>query len=442
MPFLCIKFGQVRGCHFIFTKSKVLSFHGRINKCYLPVFLILYFQVQYVEKKIQAADGEKEEPSKIICDQFTFEKLHDQMAANNNEAIGIYDELTSIYEQIDNNKGASMQDRKTLLTLNGGGPWTRATKTGGIQSMDTTCFNFCGFIQPIYVVAMLSLQDPDGFNDRQLLLCPQEKEVDFEDLTGSISSAIPDFGNILYAIRVLHCRDRKHEYAFSEEAREVFKAQYNAMRRKKSDTQDEDRRGIYAKARGQTARLALIVHVLSEAFEYSRDHDDLEYFDIPREISARDMERACAIMQLLLEHKLALMPPEVKFTDVPVEEVTVLDPESQKENQVTFTAEDVMKSKVHNLKSLLAAGIDEIDASTVSGRHLMPAVANGKSKYSAAAAKSWMTAVADIGFGSVMKTKRNSLVFRKRNYDELDDDLKQKLHTIGLSVQDYKRRKE
>ena len=40
--------------------------------------------------------------------------------------------------------------------------------------MQQTSFNMCSFIQPSFIPNMLDGNDPDAFNDRQFLVCPEE----------------------------------------------------------------------------------------------------------------------------------------------------------------------------------------------------------------------------------------------------------------------------
>ena len=97
---------------------------------------------------------------RLLVDHFSFEKLHLVMSQNNNKVLGAYDELTQFYNMLDHYKSNSTLDRKTLLALNGGAQWTRDFKNGS-ATMDSTCLNITGFIQPAYVVKLLS-QDRGG----------------------------------------------------------------------------------------------------------------------------------------------------------------------------------------------------------------------------------------------------------------------------------------
>lgn len=119
-------------------------------------------QNDFKEENVEAQ--EKDLP-RLLVDHFSFEKLHQVMSQNDNKVLGAYDELTQFYNMLDHYKTNSTMDRKALLALNGGAQWTRDFKNGS-ATMDSTCLNITGFIQPAYVVKLLSQDDFDGFNER------------------------------------------------------------------------------------------------------------------------------------------------------------------------------------------------------------------------------------------------------------------------------------
>ena len=87
---------------------------------------------------------EKDLP-RLLVDHFSFEKLHQVTSQNNNKVLGAYDELTQFYNMLDHDKSNYTMARKTLLSLNGGGQWTRDFKNGS-ATMDATCLNITGFL--------------------------------------------------------------------------------------------------------------------------------------------------------------------------------------------------------------------------------------------------------------------------------------------------------
>ena len=55
------------------------------------------------------------QPQILFVEHFSFEELHYTMKRNNNRILGLYDELSLLYEQLDRHK-AGQADRKTILT--------------------------------------------------------------------------------------------------------------------------------------------------------------------------------------------------------------------------------------------------------------------------------------------------------------------------------------
>jgi len=94
------------------------------------------------------------------------------MLANNNQILGVYDEMSIMYGQLDAyNHSGSHPDRSTLLELYDAGSWCRNFKNRNedTSKMHHTAFNMCGFIQPSFVVGILNACDPNAFNDRVFL---------------------------------------------------------------------------------------------------------------------------------------------------------------------------------------------------------------------------------------------------------------------------------
>ena len=112
-------------------------------------------------------------PQRLV-EQFSFEQLHSVMASNNGTALGLYVEMSTMYEQLDIYKHAgSRQDRYTLLKLYNGSSWARMFRTVSAR-VPRTAFNMSGFIQPALLLDLLQKEDVSGFNDRQLFDCPAE----------------------------------------------------------------------------------------------------------------------------------------------------------------------------------------------------------------------------------------------------------------------------
>ena len=108
------------------------------------------------------------DPPQLVVQQFSMEALHQVMMRNGNQVLGLYDEMSVMYGQLDAYKhSGSTLDRSTLLDLYNGGSWSRNFRNQATSQskMRKTSFNISGFIQPAFVVSMLQTSDPDGFND-------------------------------------------------------------------------------------------------------------------------------------------------------------------------------------------------------------------------------------------------------------------------------------
>ena len=116
----------------------------------------------------------EETKRQLIIDQFSFEELHSVLSNNGGQVMGLYDELESYWQSLDVYKPAGCSvDRKTFLKLYNGYSWERSYRS--VKGfLPRTCLNIGGFIQPQFILNLLNDNDPDGFTDRHLILCPRE----------------------------------------------------------------------------------------------------------------------------------------------------------------------------------------------------------------------------------------------------------------------------
>ena len=130
------------------------------------------------------------------------------MCRNRCQILGLFDEMSSFYGQLDLYKHSSTVDRKTLLTLNGGGSWARNFKSYS-ANMNKTAFNVTRFIQPAFVYEMLNLvPDADGLNNRQLFDFPPERELFLDDLEVPMP---PDTPDLLQTFLAVYDNHRDHQ---------------------------------------------------------------------------------------------------------------------------------------------------------------------------------------------------------------------------------------
>lgn len=168
------------------------------------------------------ANTKLDTPPQLIIDNFSFEELHHVMKRNGSQILRLFEEVLTLYAQLDLYKqSGSLMDRKTLITLNSGSSWSR-NYCNYSTSMNKTAFNISGFIQPAFVEKMLLSDNADVFND--LAFSPQ-RDVFLKDLALPIPSDLPSLEKVYTILRKHHCQPI--EYAITSEALEIFEAYHD-----------------------------------------------------------------------------------------------------------------------------------------------------------------------------------------------------------------------
>ena len=259
-----------------------------------------------------SGDPSTQDQPQLVVQQFSMEALHHIMLKNSHQILGMYDEMSVMYGQLDAYKhSGSRLDRSTLLDLYNGGSWSRnfKNKDQSMSKMRKTAFNMCGFIQPSFVVEMLQSSDPDGFNDRQLFVCPEETEYKYEQLQVPMDPTVADLKSVFKAIQSAH--KQSVVYTFDVQAREAFIVTHDDLcDRKLSIPDDEDRRGIISKFKGILARIAMVLHSLETGIVTEANSD--EPADDTEWNTTVTHENVQQIMNYLIDQKFALMPPEIR----------------------------------------------------------------------------------------------------------------------------------
>ena len=354
-------------------------------------------------------------PPQLIVDYFSFEELHSILARNNGQVLGCFDEMSSFYGQLDLFKHmGSTIDRKTLLTLNGGGSWSRNFKNYS-ATVEKTAFNITGFIQPAFVHQMLHSSDHDGMNDRQLFDFPPERDVFLDQLKVPMPEDIPDLKAIFCELRDQH-RQTKH-YSLNDDAYKAFEQAHDNLVRQKMLAQDENVQGVLSKARGYTARLSMVLHCLEQATSrVINDTASQPAWDL--EITTQAVNSAAAIIQHLNTQKLIMLSTgEVE----------------------SFSGATALTNRMVRLLMMESKSADGIIyPSEVAQKHISEKV--GQS-YPISKAINLMTEAAEMGFGTLetTQTTNNRTVrrFRKRRLSELSDDTTQLLKKSRVTDSGY-----
>ena len=203
----------------------------------------------------------------------------------------------------------------------------------------------CSFIQPSFVVEMFQTADPDGFNDQQLFVCPEETEYKYEQLQVSMDSTVPDLKAVFGAIQNAH--KENVIYTFDAEGRTAFITAHDELcDRKCSIPDDEDRRGIISKFKGILARIAMVLHTLETGIDKitNQDGSDQEW---DTTVTKEHVQWATEVMNYLIDQKFTLMPPDIKVSvpaDQPADK-TELD-DNYLSKFLTFKGDRILASDV------------------------------------------------------------------------------------------------
>ena len=360
--------------------------------------------------------------------------LHSCLCRTQGNALLLYDEITKFSQLIDHYKTGSLE-RKTLLSLYGGGEWSREFKNGS-ASVKSTAAQITGYIQPFYFCKMAEEEDVDAFNDRFVIVCPKEKESMFDDYVD-----LPEqYRNMLDSVfqKIYEAHQTPKEYKFNEQGLESFKIYHDDLVTRKCHVpDDENRRGILSKAKGQTARLAMIVHVLQQGFTAPTQGD----FEWNTEIDGTTMEYAKAIMNYLIAQKFELMPPEIRLTNSS-ESATGLD-EAQL-NQFPLVRQ--YASKV--AKVLLHKDTPRVSSTVIAQGKIQPPLpvpdpAPEKfNKFPTESAEKFLEATASYGFGTIQKKRTSEQAkavtyFQRNNLQDLGDIQKKLLCVLSITEEQY-----
>ncbi len=228
-------------------------------------------------------------------------------------------------------------------------------------------------------------------------------------------------------------------YTFSPGGMEAFRDFHDD--RRAAVPFDENRRGILSKAKGQLARLALVMHALEHAAA-TVDDDDTVTSTWSYAISRDTVEHAIHLINHFITQKFTLMPEE-DTTQAPVEYSIA---------GVSGALTEFMYKNDMYIRKLLCCRKGCVTAAQVSQLRLMPPSRNGdsKTKYPACEAKQFLKHVSELGFGEIVVERgermtargvvpsgKSSVQLRKRKYEELPDASIEVLKKLKVSREEY-----
>lgn len=192
---------------------------------------------------------------------------------------------------------------------------------------------------------------------------------------------------------------------------------------------DENRRGILSKAKGQTARLAMIVQVLEQGSAATDSNN--EDFEWETNINSATMAYATATMNYLIAQKFQLMP---HFASQ-LETDTGLD-----ESQINkFPLIQQQGSKVS--KVLLHKDTPRVPSTVIAQGKVQPPLPlpdpapERFNRFPTESAERFLETISSYGFGTIQKkrtSKRSKMVtyFQRYNLQDLGDIQRKLLHVL------------
>ena len=93
-------------------------------------------------------------------------------------------------------------------------------------------------------------------------------------------------------------------YSFDESGKQPFIVAHDELCEcKQAIPDDDDRRGVLSKAKGQLARVAMILHSLRIALDDEPEWDKM--------VTKEDVDHVKVTIDFIIEQKFRLMPPEI-----------------------------------------------------------------------------------------------------------------------------------
>ena len=261
----------------------------------------------------------------------------------------------------------------------------------------------------------------------QFFICPNEVEFKYNDLKVPMDDSVAKLDDVFRSVRNAH--KQKIVYEFDASAQSIFIEFHDDLsERKLAIVDDENRRGILSKAKGQLARIAMVIHSIESALE-SVSYEDSQWRS---QISVDSLETAKVIMDYIIDQKFALMLPEVKVHS------------TSSAVNISSGIPIIDNNSKYFQKFMMYQGKD-IVASDVSRFRLMPPTpTEGRNKYPVDQCRSFMRSISDAGFGNIDETpnkgagsSKKKFTFRKKPFCELGSSQRDTLKRLCIREDDY-----
>lgn len=263
---------------------------------------------------------------------------------------------------------------------------------------------------------MLLSEDADGFNNRQLMDFPPERELYLSELQVPVPDTIPKLKDIYQVLHAAH--KEPQQYTLHGDAYTAFETAHDAIVNRKQATDDENIQGILSKSKGYTARLAMILHALEQTISH---------------LDSQSTDQSSTHMQPIL-WCTAITPKAVEAADKILTNLT-----AQKIIMLDRSQDAIDSLPASDQKRLTKA----LRLPTPEGT-IRPYILCQKGIiHPAPQAERLLNLAQDYGFGHIdsvtAANNKTTNIFRKRRYAELSEIAKNRLKKLKVSQDEYER---
>ena len=352
-------------------------------------------------------------------DSGTLEGLLSALIQNDGCLLSMVDEFTTFLDSLDKNTNGNAE-RARYLSLWSGSDWSKRTKNGGLECINSPRYNFTGFNQNYFLINLiLNSNHYDGFLQRFLVATPAEVYVPLKEKVDASKEIDPI--DMCKLFKINHdIFSNGITFKMSDAAMALFENYHDneVLMRRKADQFEGIKSSILTKSIGNALRVAALqcaLNVSLKMYETINQNEDamtqtaLEECDYT--ISGDDMKRSINIVSYSVNCLFSLLDStnESKRLGLkrPLTEMPAVE---------NIDTEFLYKycGKIQKLFAHIEGETKSIPVSKITKNHIYPQIGN---KSSGENARTFLSALEKYGIGKYSVDKKEFLLTEKENID-------------------------
>ena len=254
------------------------------------------------EKREQRRQQERQH----VFDSGTMEGLMTTLKENGGSVLCAVDEFSTFLDSMDKGSNGSAE-RSRYLSLWSGIPWSKKTKHGGLESIESPRFQFVGFNQNYFLINMIINSNHfDGFLPRFLIATSSEVYISLKEKIECASK--PDELDAKDLIHTLfRCFNDGFEFIFSEKALEKLCKYHDdvVLEFRKQDKYEDTKSMIMSKSISNVIRVSGIQSAVRGMIDALKKDEVNDVIDL--QVEEIDIERALTIVKYSVDCMFALI---------------------------------------------------------------------------------------------------------------------------------------